>query len=164
MERINLSVDQCIELVKSEDNINLPVWFQVVSSSMYPWIRANKDKSMLVPINSVELKIGDIVLFPVNSSRGDYCLHRIYKMDEERVQTMGDANKVPDGWIDKMSILGKAVMIQRGNLSIDCEAPKWVRRFRLWNQFWRIRPFMLRLVRIMGKCKRIFKMIINKQT
>lgn len=155
MERINLSVEQWGELVRSEENINLPVWFQVVSNSMYPWIRANKDKSMLVPIKNNEMKLGDIVLFPVNSSRGDYCLHRIVKIDGDRVQTMGDANKGPDGWIDKTKILGKAVMIQRGNLTIDCEAPKWVRRFRLWNRFWRIRPFMLRLVRIIGKCKSI---------
>lgn len=157
MERINLSVEQWTELVKSEENINLPVWFQVESNSMYPWIRAKKDKSMLVSVDSDELKIGDIVLFPVNSLRGDYCLHRIYKMDGARVQTMGDANRVPDGWIDKAEILGKAIMIQRDGVTIQCDATKWKILFRIWTSLWRVRPLMMFMVRVLCKINRLLQ-------
>lgn len=157
MERINLSVEQWTELVKSEENINLPVWFQVESNSMYPWIRAKKDKSMLVSVDSDELKIGDIVLFPVNSLRGDYCLHRIYKMDGARVQTMGDANRAPDGWIDKAEILGKAIMIQRDGVTIHCDATKWKILFRIWTSLWRVRPLMMFMVRVLCKINRLLQ-------
>lgn len=162
METVNLSSKQWIELVKSDKDFNLPIWIQVISNSMFPWIRAKIDNIMVVPVKPEQLKIGDIVMFPSIREDVDFLLHRIVKTDGDRVLTMGDANRGPDGWIDKAEILGKAVMIQRGNLTIDCEAPKWVRRFRLWNRFWRIRPFMLLLVRVMGKCKRILKMMIKK--
>ena len=155
VEKLNLSVEQWRELVKADETTTIPMWFRVVSNSMYPFIRANKDEIVLLPVKAEELKTGDIVLFPVKHANGDYCLHRIYRIEGDRVQTMGDANRGPDGWIPKSVILGKAVMIRRGNITIDCEEPKWDRRFRWWNRFWRIRPVMLFSLRVVNKCKRI---------
>ena len=157
MEKLSLSVEQWMELIKTDESTTVPVWFHVVSNSMYPFIRANKDEVMLLPIKAEVLKTGDIVLFPVKHTNGEYCLHRIYIMDADKVQTMGDANRSPDGWIPKSDILGKAVMIRRGNITIDCEDPKWERRFRFWNRFWKIRPIMLLPFRIGGKCKNIWR-------
>jgi len=36
LETVNLSSEQWIELVKKDQNFNLPVWIQVISNSMYP--------------------------------------------------------------------------------------------------------------------------------
>jgi len=106
---------------------------------------------MIIPVKAEDLRIGDIVMFPTFREDVDYYLHRIYKLDGDKVQTKGDANKGPDKWIDKKEILGKAIVIQRGDITIDCESPVWKRRFRLWNRFWRIRPVMLGLVKIWKK-------------
>ena len=162
VEKLNLSVGQWVELIKADESSPIPVWFHVVSSSMYPFIRANKDKVMLLHVKPEDLKAGDIVLFPVNNTNGEYCLHRIYRIEGDMVRTMGDANRGPDDWIAKNDILGKAVMIRRGNNTIDCEEPKWVRRFRWWNRFWRIRPIMLLPFRIVGKCKRVWRKVFDK--
>jgi len=151
LETVNLSSEQWIDLVKKDPNFNLPVWIQVISNSMYPWIRAKKDKVMIIPVKAEELRIGDIVMFPACREDADYYLHRIYKFDGDKVQTMGDANKDPDVWIDKKEILGKAIMIQRGDITIDCEAPVWRRRFRFWNRFRKLRPVILYLVRVWKK-------------
>ena len=155
MEKLNLSVKQWAELARADEKMAIPAWVTVVSNSMYPWIRANQDRVMLLPEKAEALKTGDIVLFPIRRVDADYCLHRIFRMEGDRVQTMGDANRRPDDWIPKTDIVGKAFMIQRGNITIDCESPKWVRRFRWWNRFWRIRPTMLFLLRAVSKCKRL---------
>ena len=157
LEKITLTAEQWLEFIKQDENINLPVWIHVISNSMYPFIRAHKDKVLLVPARSGNVKVGDIVIFPVNHSRGDYCLHRVYRMEGDRVQTMGDANRSPDEWIPKSSLLGKVVMIQRGKITIDCESRKWAMIFRFWNCFWKIRPAMLFPFRVIGKCKSIVK-------
>lgn len=154
MERLTLSAEQWLELVRDHD-ITISAWITVVSNSMYPWIRANRDRVMLAPVEAEELKKGDIVLFPIQRMDADYCLHRIYRLEGDRAQTMGDANRRPDGWTSKGDIVGKAVLIQRGDMTIDCVSPKWVRRFRWWNRFWRIRPAMLSLLRAAIKYKRI---------
>ena len=112
---------------------------------------------VLLPVKAEALKKGDIVLFPVQIAGADYCLHRIYRREGDSVQTMGDANRRPDGWISKGDIVGKAIVIQRGSTTIDCESPKWQRRFRWWNRFWRIRPTMLSLLRAIAKCKRMIQ-------
>ena len=159
MEKLNLSVEQWTRLINADNDMPIPVWFQVVSNSMYPFIRANRDRVMLVPAKAEALKKGDIVLFPVQRAGAVYCLHRIYRIDGDRVQTMGDANRSPDGWIPKRDILGKAVMIRRGNLTIDCEKPEWAMAFGIWNAFWRIRPVMLLPFRVFGKCKRMIRKV-----
>ncbi|MCR4868843.1 MAG: S24/S26 family peptidase [Lachnospiraceae bacterium] len=155
MEKVTLTIEQWVRLRNNNENDNVPVWFQVTGNSMFPFIRAFQDDVMIVSVPNAEYKIGDIVLFPAKRKGGDYCLHRLYKMDGERVQTLGDGCKNPDGWFTKDKLLGKAVLIKRGNKTIDCESPKWVKIFRFWNRFWRIRPVMLFPFRVVSKCKRI---------
>ena len=152
MERLTLSAERWLELVREHD-ITISAWITVVSNSMYPWIRANKDRVKLAPVKAEALKKGDIVLFPIQRMDADYCLHRVYRLEGGRVRTMGDANRKPDGWMPKSSILGKVVLIRRGKISIDCESRKWTAVFRAWNFFWRIRPVMLFPFFVVGKCK-----------
>ncbi len=159
MEKRSLSAEQWVELIKTDENITIPVCIYVVSNSMYPFIRAKVDEVTLIPARTEALKIGDIVLFPVNHAKADYFLHRIYRMEGDRVQTMGDANRSPDPWIPKSDTLGKVVMIRRGKLTIDCEKPVWVAAFRIWNVFWRIRPVMLLPFRVISKCKRMISKV-----
>lgn len=158
-ECITLTIEQWVQLRKTEKSFNVPVWFKVTGNSMFPFIRAFMDDVMIIPFSADGYKVGDIVLFPAKRQGGDYCLHRIWKMEGEQVQTLGDGCKYPDDWIPKEKILGKAVIIQRGKIKIDCESPKWVKRFRRWNFFWRVRPVMLLPFRVLNKISKIIKKI-----
>jgi len=157
MEKLSLSVQEWAQMAQDSlesDNI-VPILFRVNGNSMYPFIRANMDDILLVPVKQNELKIGDIVLFPRKYKGGNYCLHRLYKIDGDMVQTFGDGNPGPDRPFPKKNIIGKAILIKRGKLTIDCEDPKWIRRFNSWNSLWRIRGLMLFPFRIVRKLKRI---------
>lgn len=159
MEKCTLTIDQWVQLTGNGEPDTVPVWFRVTGNSMLPFIRAFRDDVMIVAIPNDEYKLGDIVLFPAKRKGGDYCLHRLYKMDGGRVQTLGDGCRYPDEWIAKDSLLGKAVLIKRGSRTIDCESSRWVRRFRWWNRFWKIRPVMLLPFRLMNKCERVLHKI-----
>ena len=142
-KKISLTVEQWVVLQEQspEGAGQIPVWFQVTGCSMLP------------------LKVGDIVLFPGKYAGGDYCLHRLYRIEGDRVQTFGDGNLRPDHWQPKRQILGKALFIKRGRLTIDCESPRWMKWFRLWNALLPMRPLLLLPFRLMNKLHRLFPRI-----
>ena len=158
---ISLTVEQWVALQEqSPDGTGqIPVWFQVTGCSMLPFVRPFLDNVMIVAVKEEELKVGDIVLFPGKYLGGDYCLHRLYRIDDDRVQTFGDGNLRPDHWQPKRQILGKALFIKRGRLTIDCESPRWMRWFRLWNSLLPLRPLLLLPSRVMNKLHRLFPRI-----
>ena len=160
-KKISLTVEQWVALQEqSPDGAEqIPVWFQVTGGSMLPFVRPFRDRVMIVAIEEDELKVGDIVLFPGKYAGGDYCLHRLYRIDGGRVQTFGDGNRHPDHWQPRSQILGKAVFIKRGRITIDCESRRWVRIFRLWNKLLPLRPLLLLPFRLMNKLHRLFPRI-----
>ncbi len=125
MEKISLTVEHWVALQEQspEGAGQIPVWFQVTGCSMLPFVRPFRDQVMIVAVKEEALKEGDIVLFPGKYLGGDYCLHRLYQVEGDRVQTFGDGNLRPDGWQPKSQLLGKALLIKRGRLTIDCEWP-----------------------------------------
>ena len=159
-QRVSLSIEQWIAL-REGGNEAPPIWFQVVGRSMHPLIRVKRDQVMLVRVDPQEIQIGDIVLFPGHFRGGDYCLHRVYRLDGEQVQTFGDGNRKPDGWFPRERILGRVKLIQRGNVTIDCDDPKWQRRAARWCRLWRIRPLLLLPHRCVGKLERMIKCICS---
>ena len=160
-KKISLTVEQWVALQEqSPDGAEqIPVWFQATGGSMLPFVRPFRDRVMIVAIGEDELKVGDIVLFPGKYAGGDYCLHRLYQIDGGRVQTFGDGNRHPDHWQPRSQILGKAVFIKRGRITIDCESRRWVRIFRLWNKLLPLRPVLLLPFRVMNKLHRLFPLI-----
>lgn len=162
-EKISLSVDEWVALQQSPDRHGeIPVWFQVTGCSMLPFIRPFRDNVMIIAVEKDGLKVGDIVLFPGKYAGGDYCLHRLYKIEGDRVLTFGDGNKSPDKWLFKEQILGKAVLIKRGRLFIDCESPRWVKCFRLWNALLPLRPMLLLPFRVMNKLHSLKKKYLSR--
>ena len=151
MDKITFTVEDWKKIKDS----GVPVWFRVVGNSMLPFIRANRDSVMIVPAGPEELEVGDIVLFEGRFRSSAYCLHRLYRIDGDMVQTYGDGNRGPDPWIKKSEILGKAVLIERGKRTIDCASPVWIRRFECWNRLRGIRPFLLLPFRAANKLRRI---------
>ena len=158
MERISLTVKQWAELQQQSPEAagQIPVWFQGTGYSMLPFVRPFRDEVMIVAAKVDELRVGDIVLFPGKYLGGDYCLHRLYRIDGDRVQTFGDGNLRPDRWQSKSQILGKALFIRRGRLTIDCKSPRWQKVFRLWGWLLPLRPVLLLPFRIINKLHRLF--------
>ena len=155
-QRVSLSIEQWMAMREGGAEAP-PIWFTVVGSSMFPLIRVNRDQVMLVSIMPENIKVGDIVLFPGHYKGGEYCLHRVWKLDGDRVQTFGDGNKHPDGWFPRSRIIGKAKLIKRGKLTIDCDDPKWHRRAARWVALWRIRPLLMLPHRVVDKIEREWK-------
>jgi len=157
-QRVSLSIEQWMAL-RQGSAIAPPIWFTVVGGSMRPLIRVNRDKVMLVSVQPEEIRVGDIVLFPGHFRGGEYCLHRVWKLDGDRVQTFGDGNPRPDGWMPRSRILGRVQLIQRGNKTIDCDDPKVQRRAERWCALWRFRPLFLLPHRVVDKIEREWKKI-----
>ena len=134
-----------------------PIWFTVEGSSMFPLIRMNRDRVLLVSVEPEDVRVGDIVLFPGHFSNADYCLHRVYKLEGDRVQTFGEGNRKPDGWFPRSLILGRAKLIKRGKRTIDCEDPKWRKAAACWCALWRIRPLLKFPFRVVDKLERIIR-------
>ena len=157
MEKIHLTIEQWNSMKDVDGMVDIPVWFQVTGNSMFPFIRAFRDDVMIVSVPKVEYKIGDIVLFPAKRKGGDYCLHRLWKLNGDQVQTFGDGLLRPDGWFPRSNILGKAKLIRRGKRTIDCDDLKWRRRAARWCALWRVRPLLLLPHRVVEKIERIMK-------
>ena len=155
-QQVSLSIEEWMALRESGAEAP-PIWFTVVGNSMFPLIRVNRDQVMLVSVDSTDIKVGDIVLFPGRFRGGDYCLHRVYKLDGERVQTFGDGNPKPDGWFPRTCIVGRAKLIKRGRRTIDCDDLKWRRRAARWVALWRIRPLLMLPHRAEDKIEREWK-------
>ena len=158
MEKISLTVKQWAELQQQSPEAagQIPVWFQGTGYSMLPFVRPFRDEVMIVAAKVDELRVGDIVLFPGKYLGGDYCLHRLYRIEGDRVQTFGDGNLRPDRWQPKSQILGKALFIRRGRLTIDCQSSRWQKAFRLWGRLLPLRPVLLLPFRVMSKLHRLF--------
>ena len=160
-KKISLTVEEWVALQEQSPDVSgqIPVWFQVTGVSMLPFIRPFRDNVMLVAVETEALKVGDIVLFPGKFAGGDYCLHRLYRIDGDRVQTFGDGNLHPDHWQPKKQILGKALLIKRGWLTIDCESTRWRKVFWLWRSLLPLRAVLLLPFRVMNKLHRLFPKI-----
>lgn len=86
--------------------------FVVRSGSMEPNIPTGS--VVFVNKNATEnIRIGDIVTFglAVGDDDGVLVTHRVYQIDEEKnqIQTKGDANAYPDGFISKESVVGTVI-------------------------------------------------------
>ena len=155
-QRVSLSIEQWMAMREGGAEAP-PIWFTVVGSSMFPLIRVNRDQVMLVSIMPENIKVGDIVLFPGHYKGGEYCLHRVWKLDGERVQTFGDGNKHQDGWFPRERILGRAKLIRRGKQTIDCDDLKWRRRAARWCALWRLRQLLMLPHRAVDKIERMMR-------
>lgn len=155
-QRVSLSIEQWIALREGGTEAP-PIWFTVVGGSMRPLIRVNRDQVMLVSVAPEDIRVGDIVLFSGHFQTANYCLHRVWKLDGDRVQTFGDGLLQPDGWFPRERIIGKAKLIKRGKQTIDCDDPKWQKRTARWVNLWRIRPLLMLPHRAVDKIERTMR-------
>ena len=116
---------------------------RVKGNSMLPFLRGDKDSVELEKAS--EIKCGDIVLAYVEECR--FVLHRIIRIDGERVVLMGDGNLKGCEYCRIEDIKAKAVNIIKpakgGYKKISCTDRTHMRKADLWKKLLPIRRYIL---------------------
>lgn len=131
-----------------------PATIYLEGSSMMPLIRRGKDPVTIAPLQH-PLRIGDVVLLTTGAER--YVVHRIWKIREENIRTLGDNCINPDPWITRDQVLGQVVCYRRNNVKyrLDTTAS------RLWGRVWMaVFPFRKCWIQLKGiirrYCRKLF--------
>ncbi len=115
---LSLSVEEWHEL--SLGGADVSVSFYLSGESMRPLIRKLKDKVTVVPVYR-SLKKGDIVLF--KRSDGAYVVHRINKINNSTVVTIGDNCVDFDSPVSVADIWGIVTDTQRNGRKLKTDSP-----------------------------------------
>lgn len=81
--------------------------YVVRSGSMEPEIPTGS--VVFVDKNDKDVEVGDVITYGISTgeNKGVYVTHRVYKLDNGGyIQTKGDANENPDGFLPRDSIVG----------------------------------------------------------
>ena len=123
-----LTLYEWIELTKNGEKI--PVVTTLNGNSMAPLIRKNKDIVTIIPVSG-ELKTGQIVVYKLFN---DVCVaHRIYKINNDEVITLGDNSPRPDFPVKREMIIGIVTQVQRGKIKINLNCKAQYIYSVLWN-------------------------------
>lgn len=95
------------------------VTIRLNGDSMRPLIRRGLDPVTILPLTGA-LRVGDVVLFQDTAQR--YVLHRVRRIQDGQVQTLGDNCLAPDPWIPAEQVLGLAVKLRRGDLTLRLDS------------------------------------------
>ena len=85
--------------------------FVVLSGSMEPTIPTGS--LVFVNTHDTNVAVDDVITFSlaVGSDKGVYVTHRVHAIDESGlIQTKGDNNNDPDGWLSKEAVTGTVVL------------------------------------------------------
>ena len=114
----------------------IPVRIQLHGSSMQPLIRRMRDYVTIEPLNR-PLKIGDVVLF--HDGAGRYVVHRVWKLEPNRVITLGDNCKNADRPLSYGQILGLVTKLERGCIRMNLDSVISRLFGRLWMELFPVR-------------------------
>ena len=114
--RRSLSIEQWHQL-GLQGNM-LPVTITLDGDSMRPLIRRRKDLVTILPLTR-DVRIGDVVLF--RSAQGLYVVHRVWKIRNGIVQTLGGSCVNPDSCIPVSDVWGLVVKVERDGKSIHMD-------------------------------------------
>lgn len=118
--------------------------------SMLPFIRGERDSVMMT--TPQDLAPLDIVLAKVGTS---YVLHRIIKIDGDRLTLMGDGNIAGVEHCRIEDVLAKATVIIKDGREIDCTGNRHRRKAAIWKALLPIRRYILAVYRRVFKYKTI---------
>ena len=150
MKTIRISIEEWCGL--AEEGAAPPVEITLAGTSMQPLIRKDKDLITIEPVLSPEagpLTVGDIVLF--RKMDGTFVVHRVYRIEGDRVTTLGDNCEKPDVPVNRAEILGKVVRIRRGNRQLDTDSASMKRYGRICMNLLPIRKKVLHLKFVLHK-------------
>ena len=130
------------------EGTKVPVEIKLAGASMEPLIRMNRDTVEIIPLCR-EPKEGDIVLF--ERQDGAYVVHRVYRVDAERIVTLGDHCENPDPPVPKEKVLGLVSRIRRGKKVIEADSERQRRHGRIGMKLLPLRKRWLHLKLVVKK-------------
>ena len=150
--------ERCISIAQwralAQRGVVLPMRIPLDGDSMRPLIRRGRDRVTIVPL-SRPLRRGDVVLFEYPAGR--YVVHRVYRMRDESVRTLGDHCWNPDPWMPRACVLGLVIQFERGGKTIRldnrparCMGRIWMAGLPLRRCWWKSRALAGRILRKLG--------------
>ena len=131
---------EVIRLVDEGQRVTLPV----KGFSMNPFIIGGLDSVELVKPDT--LAVGDVVLAWINNSQ--YVVHRIFKIDGDRVQLMGDGNLTNNEYCTRAQVAARAdYVVHPSGKKYYLYSKKMVAASRLWRWIRPVRRFILAIYR-----------------
>ena len=132
----------------------LPMRIPLDGDSMRPLMSRGRDRVTFVLLDR-PLKRGDVALF--EAPPGRYVAHRVYRLEGNRVQTLGDHCWNPDPWMPVSAVLGLAIQVERGKRTIPLDCPFMRALGRIWmallplrRGYWKVRALAGKALRKVG--------------
>ena len=155
METVNktISTQQLIPFMQELLSQGKNVSFTVTGNSMAPFLVGLRDSAVVCPVKS-PLKKGDIVFY--RRRNGDYVMHRIYRIKNDKYYTVGDAQTEVEGPLDEEQIFGVINEEIRKGKKVKNGDPLW----NLFKFIWlALRPVRRSILRLYGLLKGIKRRI-----
>ncbi|MDO4385135.1 MAG: S24/S26 family peptidase [Clostridia bacterium] len=138
----------------ARENAAPPVTICLEGESMRPLIRKGRDPVTIVPVRGA-LKTGDVVLFTLGDGR--YVVHRVWKLREGFVRTLGDNCVNPEPWFPRAQVLGQVVRFSRNGHAFRLDTPAARMLGRVWMALFPMRRGYKRMRALAGRMyRRVF--------
>lgn len=115
------------------------VTLRVKGQSMRPFLEGGQDKVVITPLH--EVKRGDMVLAEI--SQRQFVLHRVVKINGERITLMGDGNLIGTESCDLNDVVGMVGSVIRNGKIINIQSIKCRFYVYLWMALKPIRRYLL---------------------
>lgn len=125
--------------------------FTVTGMSMWPLMCHGRDKVVVKRCAPDQLHKGEIVL--LRTPPGPYLLHRITRIQGDRIETTGDGNCFRDGCFPRDCVRARVVQVVRRGTVIPCQALRWKLLFSVWMLLYPLRAPLLGLLRRISRRK-----------
>ena len=132
----------------ARENVAPPVTICLEGESMRPLIRKGRDPVTIGPVRG-ELKKGDVVLFTLGDGR--YVVHRVWRLREGLVRTLGDNCVNPEPWFPRTQVLGQVVRFSRNGHVFRLDTPAARAFGRVWMALFPMRRGYKRIRALAGR-------------
>ena len=126
------------------------VTLKVKGNSMMPFITGGRDCVVLKKKDNYT--VGDIALAEISPMK--FVLHRIIKIEEDKVTIMGDGNLAGEEICYVADIRGIVDSIIRKGKHIDCNSRKELYKTYLWRKLFPFRRYFLAIYKRIGSEKK----------
>lgn len=123
-----------------------PVPLVISGNSMDPFLVHGRDTVFLSKLTG-PVKRGDMVLY--RRANGQYVLHRVYRVEQDTLQLIGDGQvRIEPGIRHDQLLAGVSAVRRKGKL-LEPGNPVWAFYEKIWIRLIRCRP------RLIGLCRRL---------
>lgn len=120
--------------------------------SMLPFIVGGRDSVELTKVDG-DIRVGEIILARI-SNPPRYVIHRVIKIENEKITLMGDGNLVGTEVCHTNDVAARITAIIKPHKTINPNSKQQCRRAKIWRALQPIRRYLLAILRRIA-CKSI---------